>query len=351
MADCFRDDPSKAAMRRRGRTAGLAAILLIPCAPISALAKDAAPLAIIATIPGGDGGWDYASVDPLTRRLYVAREDGVMAVNLDKGDVNPHLLAGQRVHAIVPLQGGQALSTNGASDTAVLFSAETGEISATIATGKGPDAAVFDPASGLVLVMDHAGGDVTLIDPRAKQAVGRIAVGGTLESAAADGAGHVYVAVEDKSQVAVIDSRERTVVARYELADCSEPSGLALDPAKGLLVVACANEKALVLRAADGTVVASPAIGKRPDAAVFDAARGVFFIPCGAGELSVIGDRETTPSALPPVPTLPGARTGALDSKTGRIYLPTADLLPAEPGQRPARVPGTFRILVVGEKG
>ena len=139
------------------------------------------------------------------------------------------------------------------------------------------------------------------------------------------------------------------MTARYSLTGCDEPSGLALNPASGLLVAACANKKAMALQSKDGVVVATLAIGERPDTVIFDPNRKLFFIPCGEGNLAVIDEKSGTPAVIATVPTANGARTAALDSKTGKIYLPTADFAPpAEGEKRHTVVPGTFRILVVG---
>jgi DNA-binding beta-propeller fold protein YncE len=308
-------------------------------------------LAVVATIPGPDGGWDYATVDAAARRLYIARSDGVMAVDLDSGAVTPKLVEGKRLHTVLPLPDGKALSTNGGDNTATLFEAATGKVIASIATGANPDAAIFDPASGLVLVMEGKDGDIMLIDPKTASSPGKIAVGGKLEFAAADGHGLAFVNVEDKGEMAVVDIAGRKVTARYALTGCEEPSGLAMDTATGVLIAACANKTAVAVQAKDGAIAATLTIGERPDAVLFDAKRKLFFIPCGAGTLAVIGDKSGTPTVIETIPTANGARTAALDPKTGKIYLPTADFNPpAEGEKRHTVIPGTFRILVVGEK-
>jgi DNA-binding beta-propeller fold protein YncE len=320
---------------------------------LAAEAGKAAPdLAVVATIPGPDGGWDFASVDSAQRRLYIAHGDAVMAVNLDTGAVTARLIDGKRLHAVVPVPDGKALSTNGGDNTATLFDGATGKMIASIPTGANPDAAIFDPSSGLVLVMDARDGDIALIDPKTGTSPGRIAVGGKLEVPAVDGHGRAFVNVEDKGEIAVIDIAGRKLVTRYALPGCEEPSGLAFNPETGVLVAACANKKAIALQSRDGSVMATLAIGERPDTTIFDAKRKLFFIPCGEGLLVAISDKPgTTPAVVATIPTQNGARTGALDEKTGRIYLPTADFAPLAPGEkRRSVIPGTFRILVVVEK-
>ncbi|HEX4505078.1 MAG TPA: YncE family protein [Alphaproteobacteria bacterium] len=319
---------------------------------MSAAAGAATPsLSVIGTIPGPDGGWDIPSVDAGARRLYIAHGDAVMAVDLDSGKVTPKLVEGKRLHAVLPLPDGRALSTNGGDNTATLFEAATGKVIAAIPTGMNPDAVLFEPATGLALVMDGKGGDITLIDPKTAHAEGRIDVGGKLEFAVADGKGRVFVNVEDKAEIAAIDIAQRKVTGSYKLDGCEQASGLALDPDTGLLLAACANRKAVAVQAKDGSVVATLAIGERPDGAIFDAKRKLFFIPCGAGSIAVIAEDGAQPTVVATIPTANGARTAALDPQTGKLYLPTADFAPPADGEkRHTVVPGTFRVLIVGEK-
>lgn len=329
----------------------LAGLLMTGFAACPAVAAEPPKLSVVATIPGPDGGWDMASVDTDARRLYVAHGDAVTAVDLDSGKVTPTLVAGKRLHAVLPLPDGRALATNGGENTATLFEAATGKVIAAIPTGVNPDDAIYDPSSGLALVMDGRDGDITLIDPKTATSPGRIPVGGKLEFAVADGHGRVFVNVEDKGEIAVVDVAGRKVSARYPLTDCEEPSGLALDAKKDLLVAACGNKKALAVNAKTGAVTATLTIGERPDGAIYDAKRKLFFIPCGEGNIAVIDDNAGVPTVIETIPTANGARTAALDEKTGRLYLPTADFqAPAEGEKKHTVVPGTFRILVVGEK-
>jgi DNA-binding beta-propeller fold protein YncE len=296
----------------------------------------------------GDARFAFASIDNATRRLYVARGFGVTAIDLDSGHMTRQLVAGDHVHAVIALPGGRALSTNGDANTATLFNASSGEVIAQLQTGKDPDAATFDSSSGLVFVMDHQEGDITLIDPNAAKVVGRLAVGGTLESAVADGHGHLFVNVRDQSKMAVIDTVARTVLRRYDLPGCEGPTALGGDLESGILVAACANRTALGLRAADGTIVARLAIDRKADAVMFDPVRRSFYIPCGRdGTLVVISEtKEGTLAVQSSVATAVGAHTGALDPQTGRLYLPTADFHLTLGGIAPAD--DTFRVLVLG---
>jgi DNA-binding beta-propeller fold protein YncE len=333
---------------RRLTPAVLAGALIAATAPL-AIAQTAPSYSLAGRIKGPDGGFDYASFDPTHRRVYVSRTGGVLALDVDSGVVTGHLTDAQKTHESLPLDdGGKLLITDSGTNTAHLVDALTGKPLAEIPTGQKPDAAIFDPASGLALAMNGKSGDVTLIDPKSQKAVGAIAIGGALEFAAADGAGKAFVNIEDQGQIAVLDTKARTLVGKYSLKGCEEPSGLAYVPGAGLLISACANQVAKVLKASTGEEVATLAIGKGPDAVIYDAERKLAFIPCGRdGVLEVIAVRGPTDVAIvQTVKTQPGARTGAVDPKTGALYLPTAAYTLSAQG-RPTPTPGTFAILVV----
>lgn len=310
------------------------------------------PMKIVDRIAGPDGGWDYANFDPVHRRLYVAHGATITAIDVDTGKVTPSLVAAQRAHIALPLPGGdELLVTNGGSDTATLVDALTGAVRATVPTGQNPDAALFDPASGLAFVMNGRSGDITLVNIKAAKAVATIPVGGKLEFGVADGKGRVFVNVEDKGEIAVIDTVARKVIAHWPMAGCEEPSGLAYAADAKVLIAACANGKAEVVSSTSGKVVTSLAVGEEPDAAFYDAQRHLAYVPSGGeGTLSVIAVRGPTDVAVVgKAMTKLGARTGALDPKTGKVYLPSADYEQAtQPGGRRAVRIGSFAVLVVG---
>jgi DNA-binding beta-propeller fold protein YncE len=322
------------------------AILAVLLPPLA----QAADLKVIDSIKGADGPWDYASVDTASNRLLVGRGDGVMAVDLATGAVTDSLVPGKRVHGVIGLSGGLAASANGQSNEVTLFKSSDGSVVANIAVGQNPDALARDPKTGLLAVMNGKDGTVSLVDTDKKALVGTIAVGGKLEFAAADGAGKMFVNVEDKGELVALDMAGAKVVARYKLPDCEEPTGMAVDEANHLLVSACANGKAIASSTKDGHVIATLAIGSHPDAVIFDEKNKRFLVPCGEGVLSVISADGGHLATAGSVQTIRGARTGALDPATGKVYLPTADFEPARQGERPAMMPGTFRLLVLGPK-
>jgi DNA-binding beta-propeller fold protein YncE len=328
-----------------------AAICLAVLAAASTPSLAAAPVHhVIDRIPGPDGGWDYVRVDAVNNRVLVTRGAFVMSVDLATKAVTAGLAPGARLHDAMPVnRGSQFLVTNGGTGTAVFADAKTGAAMETVQAGKNPDAAAFDPRSGLVLVMNHSGGDITLVNPLTHAAVGTIMVGGDLEAAAVDGAGKAFVNVEDKNQIAVVDIASRKVTARYALTGCEGPTGIAYDAADQLLLAACDGATDLV-DARSGKVVQTLATGRGADGVAYDAKRKLAFVPAGRdGTLAVIRVGRGTATVIETVKTRVGARTIALDERTGRLYLPSSDYgPPATPGGRPPMRPGTFELLVVG---
>jgi YVTN family beta-propeller protein len=322
--------------------AALAAALVLAAAPAAALHYH-----VVAQLAAGDGGWDILSVDPVDQRLYVGRPDGVTAIDLKTGKATDRIVPGQRVHAALAIPGThEVISTNGESNTATVFDGRTGQIRATIPTGKKPDAAAYDPATRTLWVMDPGSGEATVIDPATAKVLATVPIGGSLEFAVPNGRGRMYVNVEDKNEVAVLDTKARKLLSRFSLAGCDGPTGIAYDPAAGEIVSACGNGVAVV-SAPDGRLVARLTIGKGADGAAYDAKRHLVLIPAGRdGNLSVIRLRPS-PAVVEQVPTAVSARTIALDPVSGRVYLPAATLAPAPAGERPKPVPGTFRVLVV----
>jgi YVTN family beta-propeller protein len=303
--------------------------------------------AIASRIPGPDGGWDLASVDPTAQRLYVARTDGVMAVDLASGVVTPHLVASAHGHAALAIPGTrEVISTNGEANTAVIFDGQSGHIRATIPTGTKPDAVVFDPATATLWIMNPGSGDITVVDPASAAVLATVPVGGSLELGAASGQGQLFVNVEDRNEVAVIDTRTRKVISRYPLRGCEGPTGIAYAPDRRLIISACANGLA-VISSPKGRLISSLPVGPRPDGALYDAARHLAFVPSGGdGTLAVIA-MGSTPRVIARVQTAKGARTAALDPRSGRIYLPSAQFAPAVGGARPQPIAGTFSVIVI----
>lgn len=305
---------------------------------------------VVGHIAGPDGGWDYANFDSVRRKVYLSKGNQVVVADADgSGPATALATAAARSHAAVPLDGDRLLVTNGGNNTATFVKASNGEILASIPTGAGPDAAIYDAKNGMAYVADHGGGDVVFIDTKAQKAVGTVMIGGALEFAALDGKGHLFVNVEDKNEIAVIDLARKSVTGRYKLAGCDGPTGLVYVPASGLLVASC-DGVAAVVRASDGKSIANLKIGPGPDAVIYDPEHKLVFIPSGGdGTLAVINaENAKSVAVVQTVATLRGARTGTVDPKTGKVYLPAAKYAAATAGARPTIQPGSFELLVVG---
>ena len=331
-------------------TRSLLAALLLAATAAPAVGLDAAPpMMVTKRISAPDGNWDYVNVSADGKTLLLSRSDGVMTVDFATGTVNPHLVAAQRTHGVVTATGEKVgMVTSSTSGGALLFKVATGRVIADIKTGKKPDAALFDPATGMFLVMDNAGGGIAVIDPAAARLVGTVAIDGALESAVADGHGLVYVNVEDKGVLATVDVARRTVIRSVKLTGCDEPGGLALTR-QGYLIAACQNGVAKIVVAKTGKQLGDVAIGSRPDATLYDAVRERAYVPTGGDGMLTMLDTVGVPRAIGVVTTQKGSRTGAVDPATGNVYLPGARFAAAEAGQRPKQIPGSFEILVVGK--
>jgi YVTN family beta-propeller protein len=311
---------------------------------------------VIKTIPiGGEGGWDYLTIDSAARRLYIARSDRVMVVDVDKESLVGEVANTPGIHgvALVP-EKGRGYTSNGGDGTVTVFDLQTLKETARIKVGNRPDAIIYDPASKRVFTMNAGSKDVSAIDIETNQVVGKVPLGGQPEFAVADEAGKVYVNLEDKSEVLVFDSKELQVLNRWPLAPAKEPAGLAMDRKNRRLFSTCHNDKMAVLDAESGRVIATPEIGKRTDAAIFDADTKLAFSSNGDGTLTVVHEDDPDHFIVAAnVKTQAGARTMALDSKTHNIYLVTAKSRPLTAEDKARRVrrsfePGSFVIVVVG---
>lgn len=300
-------------------------------------------------IAGPDGGWDYAKVDPATRRLYVAHGDVVTEVDLANGDAVRSFGAIAKAHAVVPLPGDMLLVTSAHDDTARLFNAKTGEEVARIAVGGDPDAAFLDAASGHAVVVNAKGGTVSIIDIAERRVAQTITMKPGLEFAVLGSDRTLFVNNEDANEIETANLVTGKTGPAIALTGCEGPTGLGLDEKTHRLISACANGKAAVVDAKTRRLVTLLDIGGGPDAVIMDTERRLAFIPCGKdGVLEVVAlDAAGGAKVAATVKTEAGARTGALDPSDGSLYLPTARFAPAAAGARPAAIPGTFHVLAV----
>jgi YVTN family beta-propeller protein len=306
------------------------------------------------------GGWDLLSVDADRHRLFISRSDRVMVVDVNDGKLLGTIADTQGVHgiALVPALG-RGFTSNGRANTLTEFDLTTLKtVRAIPAGGENPDVILYDEHSRHLFAFNGKSKDVSVIDPTSGKLVATIAAGGKPEFAVSDGRGQVFVNIEDTAQIERIDTNTNKVTATWKLDDCEEPTGLAVDVKHQRLFSACQNEHMVVTDAHSGRHVASVAIGKGPDGAAFDAARGLVFTPNGEdGTLTVVHeDTADSYRVLGTVVTQKSARTLVLDPGTHRIYTVAAEFGPApaatvtQPRSRPPVLEGSFSVLVVGNK-
>ncbi|HYR46173.1 MAG TPA: YncE family protein [Thermoanaerobaculia bacterium] len=313
--------------------------------------------AVLRKIPvGGEGGWDYLTLDAASRRLYVSRGTRVIVLDADSGTPAGEIAGTQGVHGIaLAADLKRGFTSNGRTSTVTIFDTTTlavlGEVKA---TGENPDAIIYDPASRRVFAFNGRGKNATAIDAAAGTVAGTIPLDGKPEFAAADGRGHVFVAIEDKNEVTAIDSRALRVENNWPLAPCEEPTGMSIDAAHRRLFVGCHSKTMVVMDSGTGRVVATLPIGEGVDATAFDPGASLAFASNGDGTLTVV--KEDGPDSfrvLENAATQRGARTMALDEKTHRVFLAAAEYGPPppataeQPRPRPPMLPGSFTILVM----
>ena len=307
---------------------------------------------------GGDGGWDCLTVDSDSHRLYIARGNRVMVVDTDSLKLIGEIAPTPGSHDVALIPGGKlGFATAGFDTSAAIFDPQTLKITGHVRTGLRPDVAVYDPASKRVFVMNAGSASATAIDAGTGAVAGTVELGGRPEFAVPDGNGHLFVNLEDSSQVRVVDTKTMTAGARWGLGAGEEPTGIAMDTARQRLFVSCANSKMVILDSKDGRIVATLPTGKGVDGAGFDPALQRAFSPSGSDSvLTVIGKNgDSGWEVLESVPTERGARTMALDEVTHRVYLVTAKFGPPpaptadRPRPRAPILPGTFEVLVYGE--
>ncbi len=329
------------------KTTSIAGLLL--SAAFAATAFAAAPTAYKITdrIKVQDGGFDYATFDAANQRVLMARPMLTTVIDVKTGKVS-EIKSAAGGHIALPIPGTPLLAVTQRSGNVLIVDGAADKVVATLKAGKNPDGATYDPSSKLVLAMNHDSGDATLIDPNAKKVVGTIPVGGELEFAVPDGAGKVYVNVEDKNQIAVIDVAGKKVTNRYALKGCDGPTGLAYSPSTKLLISSC-DGSAHFVRADNGMEVAVIPTAKGADAVLLDEQRKLVFIPCRAGTLEVISLADPAhPALVQHVPTQVGTRTGTLDPGTGKIYSMAAKFgEPAAAGGRPQALNASYEVLVI----
>lgn len=309
-----------------------------------------------ASLPG-DGGFDFLTVDSDNRRVYITHANSVQVLDADTlkliGTVDnvPH------PHGVVVLpELGKGYATSGDPGSVVVFDLKTFKHLSEITTYKDTDVILYDAPSGKVLTFDGDSSNATVIDPTTDKLVKTVDLGGQPEVAVSDGKGHVFDNLESKSEILKMDAKTMKILKHWPLAPGESPSGLSMDVKNNRLFSGCHNKNLVVMNAKNGKVIQTLPIGDHVDGTVFDPATNNVFSSNGDGTLTVI--HEDSPdkyTLVETVQTEPGAKTSALDSKTGHILLTTARFepqpTPTKEDPKPHRkiIPGTFHILVVGK--
>jgi DNA-binding beta-propeller fold protein YncE len=302
---------------------------------------------------GGEGGWDYLIADPDAHRVYISRGTHVLVLDPDSGKNLADIPDTPGVHGIaLAPELGRGFTSNGREGTVSIFDIKTLALISKVKVGENPDAILYDPATKRVFTFNGKSQDSTAIDAASGKVLGTIKLDGKPEFAASDAKGEVFVNIEDKSELTAIDPNKLEVKATWPLAPCTEPSGLAIDRRHRRLYVGCDNKMMAVVDANNGRVLATPPIGEGVDATAFDPETGLAFASCGEGLLTVVKE-EGHKYVAENIPTKARARTMALDTKTHKVFVVTADFgtAPAPtadtPHPRPPMIPDTFVVLVL----
>jgi len=342
---------------RHSRSTWLRLVLFISLLATFSAAADSAYHITKTYKLGGEGGWDYLTLDSSSRRLYISRATHVMVIDAGSGKPVGDIPETPGVHGIaLAPELGRGFVSNGREGTVTIFEIDSLKPITKVKVGDNPDAILYDPATKRVFTFNGKSHDSTVIDAAKGTVLGTIKLEGKPEFAASDGKGEIFVNIEDKSQLDAIDPNKMEVKSRWPLAPCQEPSGLAIDRKNRRLFAGCDNKMMAVIDADSGKVLATPAIGEGVDATAFDEGTGLAFASCGEGVLTVV--REESPSkftVVDNVKTQEGARTLALDDKTHEVFVVTAKFgpppapTPEQPHPRHSILPDTFVVLVLGK--
>jgi DNA-binding beta-propeller fold protein YncE len=299
---------------------------------------------------GGEGGWDYLTVDSAAQRLYVSHATHVVVVDLATGKVVGDIPDTPGVHGIaLAPKLNKGFISNGRGNNVTMFDMKTLKATGTIPTEMNPDDITFEPVSGRVLAFNGRSRSVTLIDAAAGKAISTVALPGKPEFAVSDGKGKVYDNIEDTNEIVEIDAATAKVTKKYALTGCEGPSGLAMDTKARRLFSVCGNRVMAVSDPDKGAIVATLPIGAGSDGVAFDPGTGYAISSNGDGTLTIVQQTGGKYDVVENIATERGARTIAVDEKTHRVYLPTATAGQAAAGGRAPYLPDSFKILVVGK--
>jgi DNA-binding beta-propeller fold protein YncE len=305
----------------------------------------------------GGGRWDYLIVDQEARRLYMSHATSVVVLDVDSGAMIGTIPDTPNVHGItLAPELGIGFTSNGGENRVTVFDLKTLKVLSKIDAGINPDSILFHPATKTVFVMNRnkpgvTDGTATVIDAVSRQAIANFPLGGKPEFSAYDNQGNIFVNLDSKSSIVVIDAASKKIKATWPIAPCEDPSGLAIDRSSHTLFSVCGNKLLTIVNADNGKVVQTLPIGDDCDAVAFDPGTGQVFASNGEGTVTIAGKDATGKyRVLQTVPTLVGSRTIALDFKTHRAFLPSAKFT-GDPTRspRPPVVPGSVAVLILGQ--
>jgi len=304
---------------------------------------------------GGEGRWDYITVDTAGNRLFIARQTRIMVVDPADGRLLGEIAGIDGAHGVaLDYRTGHGFATAGRSGTVTMFDLKSLKVLGTAPAADDADAILYDPASQQVFTFNGDANSASVVDPVSGKSVAIIPLGGKPEFGVSSGSGRLYVNIEDKAEVAEIDAAAHRVLRRWSLAPCTEPTGLAIDRVHHRLFSGCHNKVMAISDASVGKLITTVPIGGGVDGNAFDPATGLAFSSNGEGTVTVV--HEDSPRSfrrIATVPTRRGARTMALDPRSHQIFTVTADLGPTpdstaqEPHPRPPVIPGTFTLIVL----
>jgi len=299
---------------------------------------------------GSPGGWDYISVGP-DKKIYVSHGTHVVILDEKKGDsvgVIPNTIG---VHGIAFDEAiGKGYTSNGRNNSVTVFEIKTGNILKQIPTGQNPDAILFDPFSKSIITCNGRSHDLSIIDPATEQVTATIALDGKPETAVSDEAGRIFVNIEDKNEITVVDMIHKQVVTSWSLSPGESPTGLAIDRKTRRLFAGC-DKRLIIMDAVSGSIAGKFPIGNGCDGVAFDSHLKDIFASCGEGLLTVIHENSANSfQIVANVPTKRSARTLAVDEKNHEVFLPAAEMDTSSGGERPRSLPGTFEVLVVARR-
>jgi len=325
--------------------------LLLLCVPVVVMAASTGFHVLGDIKIGGEGGWDYVTVDSAARRLYVSHATHVVVADLDSGKIVGDIPDTPGVHGveIVPALN-RGFVSNGRSDNVTVFDLKTLQaVGPKVSTGANPDSIKYDQPSGRVFTFNGRSKNATSIDAKTATVAGTVALSGKPEGVVSDGKGKMFVNIEDTNEMVELDTVKLAVTKKYSLSPCEGPSGLAFDPKVRRLFSVCTNRLMAVSDPDAGKVVAPPPIGAGSDGAAFDPGNGYVFSSNGDGTLTVVAQSGAKWDVLENIATERGARTIAVDEKTHKVYLPTAKTAPSQRGARATYLPDTFKVVIVGK--